>query len=403
MFLASGDQDRAIWLEAAANPELAAVELQVGGLVEVQSQQSLLGDVLQKYYWNTSVPFTTFEDGNRIAGREDMRMSFVWDRPRTKYGRPLFDNLMRRGRFENDRIERGKVVHDISAEVQVTEKDGKQYLVSDKKHVISPKFDEVTPMDDGRFAVCDGERTGIMRLLTADEQQEVQTQRKQYDELDGTYMDTARELHSLQYRAALATLALHGVSLDGSQINSSANTQNYRFKYAGSQVLMGVHGSMLKVIAWDEALTHEQRHQVWRAYEGADDSVRSAGMQLEILKDAIERGVPDFLKPYEDRIMAEIEDIDAASRFFLAAMRDLFERNSFRPFIIETPHTSWSIPVAMKLIEMPFEDAFAITAPFGTVSRGHLRQDRPGQFSGGYEPGLTQSWVLDDTNALKEK
>lgn len=392
-----GGYEQAPWLTAAIDPELKTVEERVTTLVDEQAEQWDRHEELGSYYWSGGTPHITFE-GESELGNEETRHSFEWDRPNT---RTLTSIILRRPvSYSNEKAAEGRVLAHVQGHARIVEqRPGLQYFASDDGYIISPEFDTITPISDERFEVSRDGQTRVLKLLSADEQTKVLEQRAQLEAKQADY--DYQELEQLQYRAALGTLALYGIELDPEENKYNPHTgfQIFRFEHADRAVRLDVGRNTLTASCWAKHLSFAKRQELWDAYE---HGIQPMHNDLSGERDAFDRAPTDGQSvPGE----AEIDSTDMAYHAFLVATHGLLKNNDFRPFRIETPHPSWSIPMAMKITELPFDRAHCIISPVGGVgSRGHLIQDRPGSFRSAHpdsgDINTYPVWSVDDDNTL---
>lgn len=393
-----GDNERAPWLTAAIDPELKAAEEQVSAAVSEHTELWALRENLASYYWNSGTPYVTFE-GKSELGDEETRHSFDWDQPTA---RNLTSFIFRRPTpYANQKSATGRVLAHIGGHTRIVEqRPGLQYFASDGGQIISPEFNTITPITETHFKVTRDDESQVLKLLTTDEQAEIIERRAQFEAKQANYDD--RALEQLQYRVALGTLALYGVELDPEENirNPHTSFQIFRFEYADRTVRLDVGRESLSATCWAKGLSFDKRQELWDAYE---HGIRPMHNDLSGQRDSFDRAPTDEQSiPNE----AEIDSTDMAYHAFLVAAHGLLKNNDFRPFRIETPHASWSIPMALKIIELPFDRAHCIISPVGGVgSRGHLVQNHPGGFSSAHPDSnninVYPAWSVDDNNTLR--
>jgi hypothetical protein len=104
------------------------------------------------------------------------------------------------------------------------------------------------------------------------------------------------------------------------------------------------------------------------------------GIQHSMLKRAVDEGVPDWLKPYERQITDDIENIDRERAEFNNAFIAYCHQFGYRNFVMDTPHLSWSVPMALELVKLSIDESYPYVGQFNSITNGRLNVPQPGVF-----------------------
>lgn len=369
----------AVWEQLAQDPEVIAAEQRVGELSELDGERYRLECDLGDHYWNTGVPYVTITSRPTYGiGSDASRYSFHWDRPMEDYerrSRGIFKT--RKGQFLNDETRKFSDLTAVDDEIGIGVAEGKTYFVRDGKHIVSPPYDSIQPLGEREFTVTQGGRAVVAKLLDESERAAVLEKRERYSEIMEHFSENSDEELALQQGLAEKVLDLYGVPKDDIEIYQYANAAHYTFPFGESTAQINVGGTMLTVQTWDSRLDAQQRSDVSHNFHA---NLSMEGIQHSILEDAVNKGVPEWLQPYERKIIDDIENIDRERHEFNDAYVTYCHAFGYRNFTLDTPHVTWSIPMALELARLPIDTSYPYIGQFNSITGGRLNIPEPGKF-----------------------
>ncbi len=391
-----------IWQKVAKDVALIQIEQEAVGLQEKSGQLYQLGNEMSDYYWNTGIPYFT-----STLPSDSKRLSFAWNRPtdyegvRSKVTRRL--KMQKSPRFINDERVPFESKEPSGAEgIQIGLYKGEQYLVAAGDHVISPGFEEITPEGGNKFKVRSGSFVEDAHLLSEKEKEHVLSRRKEHDqlheELYGEEPTVSEKVRDIQKELALRTLALYGIKEDQIRTDEAVNAVGMWFVYQGTRIRLDFNGEHLGVMTWDSSLPTDQVFEIWGRYE---DEIRPEGVQLAILNDYLDSNSNSSLfKGHENAVRANMDNFALETHGFMKRLYNFQKNNNFRSFTLETPHVTWSLPIAISLATAPIDEVYKVISPFGSQGRGHLHISKPGKFDANRE-GRKAEWELDEQGDIR--
>jgi hypothetical protein len=376
---APGPNDLPIWEQLAYDPEHIAGEQRVGELTELSSERYRLECDLGDYYWNTGVPYITITSRPTLGvGGDASRHSFHWDRPMEGYERRARNYFKtRKGQFLNDETQKFNDLTSVDQEISIGAHEDKYYFVRNGRHIVSPGYNHIQPLGEREYTVSIGKVSVVAKLLDEDERIAVLGKRKRYDEIMEHFSENNSECLALQQGIAYKVLERFGIpeyTIDKYQYGNAADLT---FSYAGSTVKINVGGTMLEVETWAPSLDGYERAEVSHNFHS---DLAMEGIQHSMLKRAVDEGVPDWLKPYERQITDDIENIDRERAEFNNAFIAYCHQFGYRNFVMDTPHLSWSVPMALELVKLSIDESYPYVGQFNSITNGRLNVPQPGVF-----------------------
>jgi hypothetical protein len=396
-----GNAGTPIWEQLAHDPELIAVEQRVGELSNLDSERFRLECELGDHYWNTGVPYITVTSRPTLGvGGDASRHSFHWDRPMEDYERRARDYFKpRKGQYLNDETQKFKDVTPIDEEIGIGVHDGKYYFVRNGRHIVSPDYDHIQPLGEGEFTVTVGQTSVVTKLLNEGERAILLEKRKRYEEIMEHFSENSSECLALQQGITYKVLERSGVPEYAIDKFQYANAADLTFTYAGSTVSIKVGGTMLHVETWDPSLDEFERSEVSRNFHS---NIKIEGVQHSILKRAVDEGVPNWLKPYERKITDDIENIDRERTEFNDGFVAYCHQYGYRNFVMDTPHLSWSLPMALELVKLPIDESYPYIGQFNSITNGRLNVPQPGVFEHKPYKAPNTTWRFDPSGSISE-
>lgn len=352
-----------LWAEIASDEAFASREARVEELFPAVERAAIFESDREKYYWKDGLP-TLEVLVDPFDEQEGITHIFTADQELHTRRSVLAQAVLNRSK-------RAKVVYKTNAGARIIEKDDRQCIVVDKNQRVSPFYDSIISVGERDFSVRKGEHTAKIRLLANKDQ-------SLYKNLEAN----SHELNTLQASVAADVLAKFGITATSREKDvAPENGQTCSFEYAGNMVCIGIHQGVIDVAAWPGYVSPATIFGRWKHFAKGVSRING---QIPYPAYNTELGVPILL--HQHRHQLPLRDIRASKEIHdsMEALEDAMQAfaigNHLRSFSIQTSHMSWALPVVMRLIELPFEEAYTIIGPNGSHIPGAFRQDRPGSF-----------------------
>jgi hypothetical protein len=349
------------WQEAAIDPAILAQEQTIVGLRVLQQERAGAEREMTKYYWKNGSPRVTSPD--LVVGPDAFSHSYWRDR-----GAGQDDADTPSMQFEEL----------IPAEGTGTNigrtANGNWQLVDADGRVISPGYSSMQHMGGNAFQVSGWPH--VLTILDEQQREQVLAQRTRLETLDTLTQGSIEQVRDLQGDIAADVLGRYGIPAEAVRREPSMNSTTMHFRYAGRHVRMSITAENLEVVTWDEKLDAQQRLEIWNAHS----TNRDRGNQISIMEGYLDTEIPDFLKPYEEKIMADTDNLTAEKREHMQHQRAFNERFGFMDFSVDASQISWALPIALSLINMPIEESSKILASTKPGGSDFMVVSEPGLF-----------------------
>jgi hypothetical protein len=357
-----------VWHEVATHPDILAKEQQLAGIRAVQDQVRRGEGEVTQYYWNTGTPYTT-------SSESSTRLSYHWDKPTDD---PSAGSSPEGQRYLNDPaidFQSVSPVEGLDVSIGHTA-DGKQYLVDPDGRVISPGYSSLTHVSGNTFQIPGYQQPESLTLLNDQEREAAREQRAHFERLRGSSEGSRQAAERLQEEVTTAVLQSYGVTPEDVVRQKMGNTTAFEFARGGRYVRLEITEGITRVITWNASISTEERLEAWGAHEDKTDKSVRIGM----MDSHLDTTLPEELTPYEDKIIAGMDGLTAEKREFLQHEAALNERTGFLEFAVGSPHPSWSIPIAMSIVDLPPAEAYQLVGHQMRGGTDYVIAPKPGVF-----------------------
>jgi hypothetical protein len=234
--------------------------------------------------------------------------------------------------------------------------------------------------------------------LLRDRDRVAQATQRFVDEATGDLDDRAaamRQRRNAEMQAMAGVLGLYGV--DREDMNFIPSHTAITFNYQGNTVRVSTLNGVTQVVAWDSRLTPAEGNRLWDDH----NALAKQGAHLAHLNHFLQRGtMPAHLEHLARQVEADQGSITEAFDQHAQDVRAHALSGGFRDFQVHTPNIRWALPVALHLLEQPYETAYDIVGEY-SATNGFIQVDEPGTFTRARRGDMT--WGVNDDGSITRK